>query len=255
MSRQNTRAPSVHFPNDAHLDVAAAGQRLALLRNWRSGSAATAIVMGGLLPFAVAWHVRYLGAVAASMIFAAILATGTHITCRRRLATMALLPELVGLADVAAERRRLESARTRRTLAAGLRRTAAAIQPPCRFDPCPVLVDRVAPIRDELLELADDLEETPTPDPACIALIRELLTDGYSPLYNTNLPADDLYTDVARARAGISAEAMTRCAPPPTGHRVEAGVGVTSRTARLSVQTDKTQLVGDSQNIRTRRCR
>jgi hypothetical protein len=223
MSRQDTPASSVHFPNDAHPDVAAAEQRLALLRDWRSGSAATAIVMGGLLPFAVAWHVHYLGAVAASMIFAVILAVGTHITCRQRLARMALSPKLIQLPDVAAERRRLQSARTRRTLAAGLRRSAAAIQPRCRFDPCPVLVDRVAPIRDDLLELADDLEETQTPDPACVALIRELLTNGSSPLYNPNLPAEDLYTNVARARAGIAAEAATRCAPPPTGHRVEAG--------------------------------
>lgn len=253
MSRQDTPAPRVHFPNDAHLDVAAAEKRLALLRNWRSGSVATAIVMGGLLPFAVAWHVRYLGAVAASMIFAAILAIGTHITCRRRLATMALSPGLLPLADVAAEGRRLQSTRTRRTLAAGLRRTADA-QQPCRFDPCPVLVDRVAPIRDELLELADDLEETQTPDPACITLIRELLTNGSSPLYNPNLPADDLYTNVARARAGITPEAMTRRTAAPTGHRVEPGEGVTSRIARLSGHTDRTQLAGDSQTVRTPRC-
>ena len=59
MSRQDAPAPSVHFPNDSRLDVAATEHRLALLRNWCSGSTATAIVMGGLLPFAVAWHVRY----------------------------------------------------------------------------------------------------------------------------------------------------------------------------------------------------
>lgn len=253
MSRQDAPAPSVHFPNDSHLDVAATEHRLALLRNWCSGSTATAIVMGGLLPFAVAWHVRYLGPVAASALFAAILAIGTHITCRQRLARMALSPELIQLPDVAAERRRLQSARTRRTLATGLRRTAAAIQPPSRFDPCPVLVDRVAPIRDELLELADDLEETQTPDPAYVALIRELLTNGSSPLYNPNLPADDLYTNVARARAGIAAEATSGCAPPPAGHCVGASGSVTSRPVQLSIQTDKTELVGDSQNTRTRR--
>ena len=166
---------------------------------------------------------------------------------------MALSPELIQLPDVAAERRRLQSARTRRTLATGLRRTAAAIQPPSRFDPCPVLVDRVALIRDELFELADDLEETQTPDPAYVALIRELLTNGSSPLYNPNLPADDLYTNVARARAGIAAEATSGCAPPPAGHCVGASASVTSRPVQLSIQTDKTELVGDSQNTRTRR--
>jgi hypothetical protein len=206
MSRQHTPAPSVHFGNDTHPDVAAAEHSLALLRNWSSGSAATTIVMGGLLPLAVAWHVHYLGAIAASTIFAAMFAIGTHVTRRRRLARMALSTELVRLADLAAERRQLQSARTRRSLAAGLRRTAHAIQPTGRFDPCPVLVDRVAPIRDELLKLAHDLEETQTPDPACVALIRELLTNGSSPLYNPNLPADDLYTSLARARAGIGDE-------------------------------------------------
>ena len=252
MSRQDTPAPSGHFPNETHPDAAAAEHRLALPRNWCSGSTATAIVMGGLLPFAVAWHVRYLAAVAASMIFAAILAIGTHITFRRRLATMALSPELVQLPDLAPERRRLQSARTRRTLAAGLRRTADPIQSAGRFDPCPVLVHRVAPIRDEILKLANDLEETQTPDAACIALVRELLTNGSSPLYNANVPADDLYTNVARARAGIAAEAVTRCTPPPTGHRVEASGSVKSRTRHLSVRPDKTQLVGDSQNLATR---
>jgi hypothetical protein len=208
MSPENTHAPSVHFPNDAHPDVAAAECRLALLRNWCSGSAATAIAMGGLLPFAVAWHLRYLAAVAASIIFAAILAVGTHVARRQRLATLALSPELVQMEEVAAERRRLQSARTRRTLAAALRRTADPIQSAGRFDPCPVLVDRVAPIRDEILKIANDLEQTQTPDPACIALIRELLTNGSSPLYNPNLPADSLYTNVARARAGIAGQTL-----------------------------------------------
>jgi len=39
-----------------------------------------------------------------------------------------------------------------------------------------------------------------------VADVHELLTSGTSPLYNPNLPADDLYTNLARARAGISAD-------------------------------------------------
>jgi hypothetical protein len=101
---------------------------------------------------------------------------------------------------------RLQSSRTRRALAAGLRRTADPIQPPRRFDPCPVLADRAAAVRDQLLELANALEQTTTPDPACVALIRELLTNGTSPLYNPNLPARDLQTTLTRARAGITAQ-------------------------------------------------
>jgi hypothetical protein len=206
MSLRNTQPASVHFPNDAHPDVAAAEHRLALLDNWRSGSAATAIVMGGLVPFAMAWHARYLAAVAASMIFAAILGISTHVARRRLLATMALSPELVQLPDLAAERRRLQSPRTRRTLAAGLRRTADPIQSHCRFDPCPVLVDRVAPLRDELVKLAIDLEETQTPDLACVALIRELLTDGSSPLYNPNIHVSELRATLDHVRARLTHE-------------------------------------------------
>jgi hypothetical protein len=55
-----------------------------------------------------------------------------------------------------------------------------------------------------MLELADELELADHPDPTAVALIRELLTNGTSPLYNPNLTADDLHTTLARARAGIT---------------------------------------------------
>ncbi|MBV8221648.1 MAG: hypothetical protein JO325_24550 [Solirubrobacterales bacterium] len=181
-----------------------AERRLALLTDWRTGALATATVMAGLLPFAIAWRVSYLIAIAASVVIAATLAGSTHVARHRRLATMALSPELVQLPDLAGECRRLQSARTRRGLAAGLRRTADPIQPGRRFDACPILADRVAPIRHELLDLANALERTQAPDPASVALIRELLTSGTSPLYNPNLPADDLHTSLARARAGMT---------------------------------------------------
>jgi hypothetical protein len=209
MPPDHAQTPIAQFPSRTESDPETAERRLALLTNWRNGAFATAIVMAGLLPLAIAWRDSYVIAIAASIIFAGILATGTHVARRRRLQTMALWPELVQLPDLAAERRRLQSARTRRALAAGLRRTAGPIQSPCRFDACPVLVDRVAPIRDELLKLANALEETQTPNPACVALIRELLTNGSSPLYNPNLPAANLYRNLASARAGITAQSTT----------------------------------------------
>ena len=79
--------------------------------------------MAVLLPFAIAWRDSYLTTIAASIIIAAILTISFYIARRRSLATMALSPELIGLADLAAERQRLQSQRTRRALAAGLRRT------------------------------------------------------------------------------------------------------------------------------------
>ena len=179
---------------------------LALLTNWRTGSAAAAIVMAGLLPLAIASRDSYTIAIAASAILAATLAAGCHLARQRRLSRLAVSPNLAQLPDLAATRRRLQSPRTRRALAAGLRRTADPIQPPRRFDPCPVLADRAQAVRGQLLELATALEQTTTPDPACVALIRELLTNGTSPLYNPNLPARDLQTTLTRARAGITAQ-------------------------------------------------
>jgi hypothetical protein len=114
----------------------------------------------------------------------------------------------VRLHELVGKRRRLVSARNRRKLADGLRRTAAAEQPPRRFDCCPVLADRVAVVRYELLLLADALEHSTDPDPSSVALIRELLTSGCSPLYNANVPVEDLHATLARASAQIAA-------PPP----------------------------------------
>jgi hypothetical protein len=203
MPPENSQTPHLRFPSRTAPNPETAERRLALLTNWRTGAFATAIVMAALLPFAIAWRVSYLIAIGASIILAAIVAISTHVARSHRVHTMALSPELVGLPDLAAERRRLQCARTRCALAAGLRRTADPIQPPRRLDPCPVLADRVLSIRDELLELADDLEQTQTPDPASVALLRELLTNGTSPLYNPNLPVDELRATLDHVRAGL----------------------------------------------------
>jgi hypothetical protein len=108
------------------------------------------------------------------------------------------------LPGVARKRRRLVSPSNRRLLARGLRRTAAPTQPPARFDPCPIVRDRVAAVRSELLELACMLEHAQHADPASVALIQELLRDGTGPLYNPNAPAADLYTTLNRARFGLT---------------------------------------------------
>ena len=204
MPPNNAETPHLRFPSRSAPDPETAQRRLALLTSWQTGAASTTIVVTGLLPFAIAWRVSYLIAIAASSILAAILAISTHVARRRRLATMALSPKLVQLPDLEPERKRLQTARTRRALAAGLRRTADPIQPSRRLDPCPVLVDRVAAARAQLLELANDLEQTQTPDPTCVAVLRELLTNGNGPLYNPNVPADELHTTLARARAGLT---------------------------------------------------
>jgi hypothetical protein len=89
-------------------------------------------------------------------------------------------------------------------MAKWLLQTAAPAQPARRFDCCPVLLDRVAAVRPELLELATTLEQSTDADPASVALIRELLADGCSPLYNPNLSADGLRATLTGAHAGIA---------------------------------------------------
>jgi hypothetical protein len=107
------------------------------------------------------------------------------------------------------KRRRLVSPRRRRALAHGLRRTAASTHPPTRFDVCPILLDRVTPLRIDLLQIADALDQTRNPDPTAVALIHVLLTDGRSPLYNQGVPSADLHFALSRARAGLAAQPHT----------------------------------------------
>jgi hypothetical protein len=192
------------FPPHPRPDRRRVDSRLSLLDDWRQASAATATVVAALLPFAVAWHANELVAIAAALTVAATLAVGCHVTRERQLGILTTFPEFAQLPELAGKRRRLVSARNRRALAAGLRRTASPSQPPRRFDCCPVLRDRIAGARPQLLQLADDLEHSIDPDPASVALIHELLTNGCSPLYNPNLPLDTLHATLTRASTGIA---------------------------------------------------
>jgi hypothetical protein len=164
-----------------------------------------AIVVATLLPFAVAWHANELIAIATALIVAVTLAIGCHVARERHLTTFAIFPEFARLPELASKRSRLISPRNRRALAAGLRHAASPSQPPHRFDCCPVLPDRIAGVRRDLLQIADDLEHNTHPDPASIALIHELLTNGCSPLYNPNVPVDTLHATLTRASTGIAA--------------------------------------------------
>ena len=66
-----------------------------------------------------------------------------------------------------------------------------------------MLRDRVSVVRTEMLELARALEQAASPDPTSVALIRELLTNGCSPLYNPNLSTDELRATLTDAHAGM----------------------------------------------------
>ena len=203
MSTQRTPALPPSFPPRQPAELQTVQSRLDLLRDWRGVSVATAVVMGALLPFAVAWHVSYEIAIAACAVGAVTLALGCHVARECRLAALAMFPELARLPDLASKRRHLASTRSRQTLAGGLRRAADPNQPPYRFDCCPVLRNRVSVLRTEMLDLACALEQSPAPDPTSVALIRELLTNGCSPLYNPNLSTEELRATLTDARAGM----------------------------------------------------
>lgn len=159
--------------------------------------------MAGLLPFAIAWHVAYLVALASALVVATVLGLATHLARGRE-------PEHPGspprVRTSPRARTQAQAARQRSKLpGAGTR--PAAHRPgnvaPSRFDSYPILRDRVAPLRSELLEIATALEQASDPDPTSVALIHELLRDGCSPLYNPSLPATDLQFILRHARSGL----------------------------------------------------
>lgn len=204
MSRQSTSARTVSFPPQPPSRQSTVQSGLVRLHNWRTGSAATASVMAGLLPFAVIWHANDV-VIATAVIVATSLAVASHVAREHRLATLAIFPQFVRLPELAGIRRRLVRPRNRRRLVRWVRRTAAITQPAHPFDCCPVLPDRVAAVRPELLELADALEHSPEVDPASVALLHELLANGCcSPLYNPDVRAEDLHATLIRVRAGIA---------------------------------------------------
>jgi hypothetical protein len=111
------------------------------------------------------------------------------------------------LANVVKAQRRAWSLRPkrRRALADQLRRTAALTEPPSRLDriTIPVLLDRVASARVEMLALATAIERATEPDPSCVAIVSELLHDGCSPIYNPSVPGTQLTAALSAARDGL----------------------------------------------------
>ena len=205
MTRHNAEAHPARFPARARPDRAAVEHTLAVLTNWRIGSIATAIVMASLLPFAIAWHLTYVTGLSAAVALAAILACVCHVRLHCSLTSLSVHSEFADLPQLAQRHGRLTSSRSRRALAHGLRRTVAPNQPPARFDCCPILRDRVAAVRPELLDIAAVLEQADDPDPVSVALIHELLHDGCSPLYDDRVAPADLEATLRRARVGLTA--------------------------------------------------
>jgi hypothetical protein len=69
-----------------------------------------------------------------------------------------------------------------------------------------LLLDRVAAVRGDLLDIAAMLENAEDPDVACVADLHQLLTDGCSsPLYNASVHPSELRAILYYARAALSA--------------------------------------------------
>lgn len=103
--------------------------------------------------------------------------------------------------------RQLTQMSHRRALAAGFEKALEACE-----GPRPRFSSAVAPAKYEvraaraaLLELCQDLRERPTVAPAGVALARELLTDGTSPLYIESRN-DALWQALRRATAALDAD-------------------------------------------------
>jgi hypothetical protein len=90
--------------------------------------------------------------------------------------------------------RRPGSGRRRRALARDLRAAVTDSERPSKVQGCqvPLLLDRVAAVRAELLDLARELEDGSDRDATNVALASELLRDGASPLYDPNVAVSAL---------------------------------------------------------------
>jgi hypothetical protein len=100
------------------------------------------------------------------------------------------------------------SSRTRRRLVASLRRIAdrASSRDPVRRRFEVLLLDRAAPVRGDLLEIATLLEDAPRPDHVAVGLLRGLLTDGCeSPLYNPDVHPSELRATLYVVRSRLAA--------------------------------------------------
>jgi hypothetical protein len=111
--------------------------------------------------------------------------------------------------------------RTRQKIIRALRRAAARAAtppPPGRFRVV-LLHDRLAPVREELLDLAARLERATDPDPEAVNALWRLLTDGCgSPLYNRSIHPSELAATLyyAKQRLGVDSSACDDAVPTPT---------------------------------------
>jgi hypothetical protein len=181
--------PTIRTPADAR-------ERLQSLAAWRwgalaAGAVATALWAGGQLVSAV-------GAVGVTA--AVLLAVGAEIARHVLLDEWTLRDDLVELPELARARQRMVADGRRRATARSLRAIALE-RTVSRHAVAPLLVTRLAPVRGELLAVAEELEHARGLDPRTMAEITVLISDGArSPLLNAAVPETELAVALRRIR-------------------------------------------------------
>jgi hypothetical protein len=83
-----------------------------------------------------------------------------------------------------------------------------------------LLISRAAAVRTSLLEIAALVRCSADPDPNCIADLHTLLTSGCdSPLYNPDVPAEQLAATLSRARTTLADPTGSLTLPRPLGRK------------------------------------
>jgi hypothetical protein len=182
------RAP-VHNRTDAT-------RRLVALAARRRGALVAGVAM---LPLALA-GVLVPPAAAVGVVAAIVLWSGAWVARQVLLEECVLRDDLAEIPEVARARAQLVAPERRREIARSLRRIAGQARA-SRHDVAPLLVDRVGPVRRELLAVAEEIERAPVLDPRTMAELAGLVHDGArSPLLNCAVPESELEVLLRRIR-------------------------------------------------------
>jgi hypothetical protein len=174
-----------------------AARRLASLAAWQWGA-----LVGGVAVLALTLDHVLLGAAGlVGAVAAAVLAGGARVARMALVEELAMRDDLAAIPEIARARERLVAPRHRREVAASLRRIAREART-SRHDVAPLVVERLdAPVRRDLLALAEELERAPRLDPRTMAEIAGLVHDGArSPLLNRAVPESELEVVLRRIR-------------------------------------------------------
>jgi hypothetical protein len=181
--------PRVRNATEAH-------RHLQSLAAWRWGAILSAVTSLALL----ADGLLIPAAAVIGVVAAVIMGAGAEVARNVVLDEWAVREDLAAVPELARVRRRMVTAAHRHAIARSLREIATQHSVP-RTAVAPLLLARVAPVRGELLAMAEELERAPSIDPRTMAELTGLITDGArSPLLNEAVPEPELAVLLRRIR-------------------------------------------------------